>query len=615
MGENMPPASAAQSSDPTAEFDPFELTKIYAEIAQKSVHIMSEFIKRHGANGAPTFEDNLGLAKASLEVAGQLFADPGKLAEMQFKTWSDYFALWQSSTLRWLGCEAKPVIEPGRHDRRFKSEDWQQNLFFDYLKQSYLISAKHWHQMLGGVKGVDERVLRKVDFYARQYINALSPSNFVLTNPEVLRETVRSRGQNLLKGLDNLRADLERGQWQQLRIRMTDLTAFEVGRNLATTPGKIVYQNDLMQLIQYAPSTDTVYRRPLLVVPPWINKYYILDMREDNSFVRWAVAQGHTVFVISWVNPGAEYAAKTFDDYLREGPLAALAAIEQATGEHEVDAVGYCLGGTLLATLLAWLAAKDDDRIRSATFFATLLDFSTPGELEVFIDEEQVAALEKKMGERGYLDGAEMANTFNLLRANDLIWSFVVNNYLLGKQPFPFDLLYWNADSTRMPAAMHSFYLRNMYLRNKLREPGGITLDGVAVDLSRVRTPLYFVSTLEDHISPWPSTYAGARLFAGPLRFVLGGAGHIAGIINPPPAGKYCYWTRDTLDADPQQWLAHADRHPGSWWPDWAGWVACHAGGQVPARIPGAGRLPALADAPGSYVKVRYDASSSSSTH
>ena len=596
-----------------SEFDPFELAKTYVEIAQKGAHIFSELIKRHGVNGTPVFEDNLGVTKAFSEMTGQLFADPARLAGMQFRIWNDYVALCQGSTLQWLGYETKPVIEPGRHDRRFKSEVWQQNFFFDHLKQSYLIAAKHLHETVGAVSGHDEHTAKKVDFYIRQYINAWSPSNFVLTNPEVLRETINSNGKNLLRGLDNLIDDLKRGQWQQLRVKMTDPDAFEVGRNLATTPGKVIYQNELMQLIQYAPVTDTVHQRPLLIVPPWINKYYILDMREDNSFVRWATTQGHTVFVISWVNPSAKYAAKTFDDYLLEGPLAALAAIEQATGEREVNAIGYCLGGTLLAALLAWMVEQGDNRIRSATLFATMIDFSAPGELEVFIDEDQIVGLENRMKERGYLEGAEMAITFNLLRANDLIWSFVINNYLLGKQPFPFDLLYWNSDSTRMPATMHSFYLRNMYLNNRLREPGGIELAGVPIDLSKVQTPLYFVSTLEDHISPWLATYAGARVFPGPVRFVLGGSGHIAGIINPPQARKYCYWTRDEFDADPQQWLARADQHPGSWWSDWAAWAMHYAGEHVPARLPGAGRLPALENAPGSYVKVRFDIAPSSS--
>jgi len=462
--------------------------------------------------------------------------------------------------------------------------------------------------MVGGVKGLDDTTSKKVDFYTRQYIDALSPTNYLATNPEVLRETINSGGQNLLKGLNNLLDDLESGDGKQLRVKMTDATAFEVGRNLATTPGKVVYQNELMQLIQYSPSTTEVWRRPLLIIPPWINKFYILDMRENNSFVRWAVGEGHTVFVISWVNPDTAQAACTFDDYLKDGPLAALDAIEQATGEKSINAIGFCLGGTLLASALGYLAAQKDKRIASATFFATMIDFTEPGELEVFIDEQQVSNLEKKMQERGYLEGAEMANTFNLLRANDLIWSFVVNNYLLGKAPFPFDLLYWNSDSTRMPAAMHSFYLRNMYLRNVLRKPGGITLDGVAIDLTKVKTPTYFISTIEDHIAPWKSTYAGAQLFAGETRFVLGGSGHIAGIINPPAAKKYCFWTRDSLAATPQAWFESATQLQGSWWTDWAQWAAPKGQDKVPAREPGSGKLPALEAAPGSYVKVKLAA-------
>ncbi|MCX7136170.1 MAG: alpha/beta fold hydrolase, partial [Proteobacteria bacterium] len=393
----------------------------------------------------------------------------------------------------------------------------------------------------------------------------------------------------------------------QLRVKITDPDAFKVGGNLAVTAGKVVYQNELMQLIQYALLTNEVYRRPLLILPPWINKYYILDMREKNSLVRWATEQGHTVFIVSWVNPDATYAQKTFDDYLINGPLAALDAIEKATGEREVNAIGFCLGGTLLAAALGYMAAKKDDRITSAMFFASMIDFADPGELEVFIDEQQVANLEKKMLERGYLEGSEMAITFNMLRANDLIWSFVVNNYLLGKDPFPFDLLYWNSDSTRMPAAMHSFYLRNMYIRNLLRQPGGITLNKVPIDLTKVKVPLYFASTIEDHIAPWKSTYAGAKLFSSKVRFVLGGSGHIAGIVNPPAANKYGYWTNEKLVATPQAWLDAAKQHGGSWWTDWAQWAEGHAGEKVPARVPGKGKLKALEDAPGSYVKLRLD--------
>jgi polyhydroxyalkanoate synthase len=388
---------------------------------------------------------------------------------------------------------------------------------------------------------------------------------------------------------------------------MTDAKAFELGVNIATTPGKVVFQNDLMQLIQYEPATKKQWKRPLLIIPPWINKYYILDLREKNSFIRWAVNEGMTVFVVSWVNPDERLAHKDFEDYLVEGPLAALDAMEKVTGEPDANVIGYCLGGTLLAATLGWLAAKKQKRIASATFMTALIDFSAPGELEVFIDEEQVGALEKKMKERGYLEGSEMANTFNLLRANDLIWSFVINNYLLGRDPFPFDLLHWNCDSTRMPAKMHSYYLRNMYMNNRLREPGGLTLAGVPIDLSKVTTPTYFVSAIEDHIAPWKATYAGPRLVKGKSRFVLSGSGHIAGMINPPAANKYGYWTSDKLPKSADEWLEGAAAHEGSWWTDWRAWITAHTGREVPARVPGKGRLPVIEAAPGSYARQRAD--------
>jgi polyhydroxyalkanoate synthase len=348
-----------------------------------------------------------------------------------------------------------------------------------------------------------------------------------------------------------------------------------------------------------------VFKTPLMIIPPWINKFYILDLRPKNSFVRWAVAQGHTVFVLSWVNPDATLAAKSFEDYMMEGPLAALDVIEKCTGEKKVNAIGYCLGGTLLSSTLAYMAVHDDDRIASSTFFTTMTDFSEAGELSVFIDETQLQALEEKMNKAGYLDGSEMAGTFNMLRANDLIWSFVVNNYLLGKEPFPFDLLYWNSDSTRMPAAMHSFYLRNMYLTNKLIEPGGITLKGTPIDLHKIKTPSYFISTREDHIAPWLTTYLGSLNLSGPVKFVLSASGHIAGVVNPPEANKYCYWTNSKKTKDAEAWLKGATQTEGSWWPDWNSWVAKFAGEQVPARVPGTGKLKAIEDAPGSYVKVR----------
>jgi polyhydroxyalkanoate synthase len=404
--------------------------------------------------------------------------------------------------------------------------------------------------------------------------------------------------------LSNLLEDLARGEGR-LAIKMTDLDAFELGANLALTPGKVIFQTDLMQLIQYAPSTEQVYQRPLLIIPPWINKYYILDLRPKNSFIKYAVEQGFTVFVISWVNPDERHAEKTFEDYMLEGPLAALDAIEQATGEREANVIGYCLGGTLLACTLAYLAARRERPIAAASFFTALTDFENPGELGVFIDEEQLAAMDEMMAKRGYLDGREMATTFNMLRANDLIWSFVVNNYLLGKEPFPFDLLYWNSDSTRMPYAMHSFYLHKFYQENKLVEPGGITLCDVPIDLRKIRLPVYMLSTREDHIAPWATTYSATQLYRGKSRFVLAGSGHIAGVVNPPTQQKYGYWTNDRLPPDPKDWLDGATEHPGSWWPDWAAWNVDKSGPKVPARQPGGGKLAPIEDAPGAYARMR----------
>ncbi|TMH22513.1 MAG: class I poly(R)-hydroxyalkanoic acid synthase [Betaproteobacteria bacterium] len=586
---------ATQSSPDSAQS-----AKVFAEVAERSGRLMGEFLQRQAGDHGVATSDELGIARAFMDLTARMLADPWKLAEMQTRMFWDHVALWQSSLLRMLGKEAPPVAEPGEGDNRFRNADWQDQFLFDYIKQSYLIAARHMHDTVSSVEGLPEETQKKVNFYTRQYIDALSPSNFALSNPEVLRETLQSGGQNLVRGLNNLLADIERGG-----IRMADEKAFKLGVNVATTPGKVVFQNDLMQLIQYAPGTDTVFRRPLLVIPPWINKYYILDLRERNSFVRWAVDQGHTVFVISWVNPDGRFAGKTFENYMFEGPLAALDAIGQATGENEVNIIGYCLGGTLLGATLAWMAEKGDAHAASATFLASLLDFSIPGELGVFIDEAQVQNLERRMQERGYLEGSEMAATFNMLRANDLVWSFVVNNYLLGRDPFPFDLLYWNSDSTRMPAKMHSFYLRNMYLANRLKDRGGIALGGVPIDLRKIVIPAYFVSTLEDHIAPWESTYKGARLLSGPTRFVLGGSGHIAGIVNPPSAKKYGYWTGSELPESADEWQAGASRNEGSWWIDWQAWITGLNGpDRVPARVPGAGTLQALEDAPGSYVSV-----------
>ncbi len=584
--------------------DPAEMARTMAKIAERSQRLVAGFLERQQHDGGPANLDPLNIGGAFMEMTAQMMADPAKLVQAQIGLWQDYMKLWQSTTQRMLGEEAEPVIEPEPGDRRFKHADWDESYLFDYIKQSYLLTARWMQSTVRDVEGLDDKTAQKVDFYTRQFADALAPSNFIMTNPEVLRATVESGGENLVKGLENLLDDLERGKGR-LAIKMTDSEAFDLGHNIAITPGKVVYQTDLMQLIQYEPSTEKVHKRPLLIMPPWINKYYILDLREKNSFVKWAVAEGFTVFVVSWVNPDRELARKSFEDYMIEGPLAALDAIEKATGEKQANVIGYCLGGTLLSVTLAYMKAKGDARVASATFLTALTDFEEPGELGVFVDEEQLADLERQMAEKGYLEGAHMATTFNMLRANDLIWSFVVNNYLLGKDPFPFDLLYWNSDSTRLPAAMHSYYLRNMYQKNLLVKPGGLTFDGVAIDLTTIETPAFMLSAKEDHIAPWASTYAATQLFSGPVKFVLAASGHIAGVVNPPAAGKYSYWTNPKNPKEPKAWLAGAKEHPGSWWPTWSKWAAKYGGGKVAARVPGDRKLKVIEDAPGSYVAVR----------
>jgi len=598
------PTPATDTNTPS--LDPVTLAESLASAAEKSAKAIGDFAARNAKKTGSIPTDELGLGKAFMELAAQMLANPARLAESQMNLWWEYMSLWQGSMLRLMGAQATPVAVPAKGDKRFKHEDWHEHFLFDYIKQSYLITARWMHDQVASVEGLDEQTKKKVDFFTRQYIDALAPSHFALTNPEVFRETVASGGQNLVKGLNNLLDDIERGGGQ-LRISMTDAKAFELGVNIATTPGKVVFQNELMQLIQYEPTTKKVWKRPLLVVPPWINKYYILDLREKNSFLRWAVGEGMTVFVVSWVNPDEKLAHKNFEDYLTEGTLAALDAIAKATGEEDANVIGYCLGGTLLAATLGHLAAKKDKRIASATFMTSLIDFTAAGELEVFIDEAQVASLEKKMNERGYLEGSDMATTFNMLRANDLIWSFVINNYLLGRDPFPFDLLHWNCDSTRMPAAMHSFYLRNMYMNNLLAKPDALTLAGTKIDLSKVATPSYFVSAIEDHIAPWKTTYAGTQVMNGKSHFVLSGSGHIAGMVNPPAANKYGFWTNEKLPATPDAWFASAKQHEGSWWPNWRQWVTPHLGREVPARVPGKGKLKVIEAAPGSYARIRAD--------
>lgn len=577
----------------------------FAKIAEQSQVIVHEFMARNTKLASFGTGDPLHISNAFSELFSHIANDPKKAIELQLGLWEDGIRLWHHTMQKFLGEQSEPVIEPDARDRRFKDDAWRDSIIFDFIKQSYLLTARWMQQGVQKIDQLDPHTLRKIDFYTRQFVDAMAPSNFLLTNPEVLKATLETGGENIVRGLTNMLEDLEQSKGA-LRISMTDTGAFEVGRNLAVTKGKVIFQNDLMQLIQYSPTTDKVYQIPLLIIPPWINKFYILDLQPDNSFTQWLVSKGYTVFIISWVNPDEKLGKKRFDDYLLEGPLAALDVIESLTGERATNVIGYCLGGTLLAITLSYLQAKkQSERIRSATYLTTMVDFRESGELSVFIDEEQLKSLENKMSDKGYLDGDDMATTFNMLRANDLIWSFVVNNYLLGKDPFPFDLLYWNSDSTRMPAAMHSFYLRNMYQKNLLVQPGAIRIAGVPIHLELLDTPAYMISTREDHIAPWKSTYTATQIYKGALRFVLAGSGHIAGVINPPSKNKYGYWVGDTLPKSPEEWFTKASENKGSWWEDWVKWSKAYSGEKVAARNVGNSKFKPIEDAPGSYVKVK----------
>ena len=538
-------------------------------------------------------------------VAQAYMNDPQKLMDAQMQLWNSYGQLWQSAWAKVLGQPTAPVAEPTRSDKRFKDKDWQENAVFDFLKQFYLISANWAQDMVKNVEGVDEHTRRKARFYVEQIANAVSPTNFAITNPEVLRTTLASNGANLIEGLKHLQEDMQTPDGR-LRIKQTDMTAFEIGKNIATTPGKVVFRNETFELIQYSPTKAQTYEYPLVIFPPWINKFYILDLNAKKSFVKWAVDRGLTVFIVSWVNADERQARKSFSDYMREGFLEAIQAAQDATGAPKVNVIGYCIGGTLTAASLGWMAAQNDSRVNSATFFTTQVDFEKAGDLLVYVDEEQVKWIEDRMKDKGYLPGTRMADAFNLLRSNDLIWSYVVNNYMLGKEPMPFDLLYWNADSTRMPAGVHSFYLRECYMANKLSQ-GKMVLDNVRIDLKKVKIPVYNLAAREDHIAPLASVFRLGRFFGGKTRLVVSGSGHIAGVVNPPEANKYQYWTNDKSAPTLEEWLSGATEHPGSWWPDWGDWIAEKSGPLVSAPTPGSGKLKPIEDAPGSYVRVKAE--------
>jgi polyhydroxyalkanoate synthase len=544
------------------------------------------------------------VVKTFTSVAEYWLSDQTRSSDLQTKLAKDYLDLWGSASRRMAGQDAAPAIAPSPRDKRFADPEWKSNQFFDFMMQLYLLTTKYAQELVRDAEGLDPQTRRKAEFYVQQVTNAISPSNFVLTNPEVLRETLASSGENLARGLKMLAEDIAAGKGT-LKIRQSNPDNLVVGVNMATTPGKVIYQNEMMQLIQYTPTTENVLRTPLLIIPPWINKFYILDLKPEKSYIKWCVDQGITVFVISWVNPDKRLGGKSWEDYMKEGVLTAMDVIERATGELKVHTAGYCVGGTMLATTLAWLAEKRRQRVASATFFAAQVDFTHAGDLLVFVDEEQIAALEQDMKAAGVLEGSKMAMAFNMLRSNDLIWSYVVSNYLKGQQPSAFDLLHWNSDATRMTASNHSYYLRNCYLENRL-STGTMVLDNTLLDLSKVMVPVYNLATREDHIAPAESVLYGSQFFGGPVKYVLSGSGHIAGVVNPPASNKYQYWTNDNVkDVNIAEWMKGAVEHKGSWWPDWREWLGTLDPEEVPARVVGSEALPAIEDAPGSYVRVR----------
>jgi polyhydroxyalkanoate synthase len=580
--------------------------EVSGKVAEQYSKFWEKMVAMPSSEEDPSATVMADFAEAMREVGSAMMEHPEKVIADQLDLMKQQQELYQNTVLKFLGQAAEPVAAPDPRDRRFQNSEWSENPVFDYIKQLYLLQGNALMKMIEDTEGLSDKTKSKVEFFARQYVNALSPTNFAGLNPEVIAKTLETKGDNLAIGMKQLMEDMDDSVKGALNVTMTDTSAFQVGRNVAVTPGKVVYQNDLIQLLQFNPTTDEVHERPLLVVPPFINKYYVLDLREDNSLIKWLVDEGHTVFCISWVNAGPELRDKSFSDYVTEGVLEAVKAVEDETGVKGVNAIGYCVGGTLLATTMAYLKKKRRAPIKTATFYTTLLDFSEPGEIGMFINETTISALEKQMDMLGYFDGRQMSFSFNVLKENDLFWSFFVNNYLKGERPAAFDLLYWNTDSTNLPAATQSYYLRNMYLCNKLIEPNGIEIDGVKIDLSKIDQPKYFVSASQDHIALWKATYKGATVVKGDTRFVLGGSGHIAGIVNPPHKKKYGYSTNEALPATPEEWYEGSTQHEGSWWLDWKEWIVKQNGEKmVPAREPGSGKLEIIEDAPGTYVCKR----------
>ncbi len=580
---------------PAEEPSPIEQFQHWTHIMGRAQQLMLEFWAR--AEPSKMSADPSALFETWGALAGAAAADPSKLIAAQQAMWADSIQLWSS----FLG--GKPEESPlaGAKDKRFASEAWTANPAFDFIRQSYMLASNHIMASVGALDGLDDRAKAKAAFVTKQFVDAMSPSNFALTNPEVMAATAEAKGENLVKGLERMLADLDAG-----RIAQTDETAFALGRNIAMTPGKVVFENRMFQLIQYAPTTEQVFETPLVIFPPWINKFYILDLTAEKSFVRWAVEQGLTVFVVSWRNPDSSFADVILDDYVTDGLIAAIDTVRDGLGVEQVNVIGYCVAGTTLAATLALLKARGEEKkVATATFFTAQVDFSDAGDLNLFIDDAQLDQIKEMTAEKGYLDGRQMASAFNLLRSNDLIWNYVVNNYMLGKDYVPFDLLYWNSDATNVPATWHANYLRDCYRDNLLVEKGGTSIAGTPIDLATVDTPTYVQAGKEDHIAPARSVYKITHHFKGPIRFVLAGSGHIAGVVNPPSMKKYQFWTNDSLPESFEDFVAGATETKGSWWPDWLAWLAPQSGVQVKARVAGKGKLKAIEDAPGRYVKER----------
>ncbi|QDY99194.1 class I poly(R)-hydroxyalkanoic acid synthase [Nitratireductor mangrovi] len=598
-------ASGASSAEQYMVKDPEQFARNLAHMIENAGKAASAWVtpRERGEVRDSVAEPMADMVKTFSKLSEYWLSDPARALEAQTKLFAGYMSVWSNAIGKMSGERRDPGFEPERGDKRFQDPEWGQNAFFDFLKQAYLVTSRWASDLVEHADGLDEHTRHKAQFYVRQITQAISPSNFVLTNPELFRETMATNGENLVKGMKMLAEDIAAGKGE-LKLRQADYSKFAVGKNIATTPGKVVGRSELAEIIQYQPTTDKVLKRPLLICPPWINKFYILDLNPEKSFIRWAVEQGHTVFVISWVNPDERHGRKDWEAYIAEGVEFALDTIEAATGEKAVNAIGYCVGGTLLAAALALMANEGDDRIKSVTFFTTQVDFTHAGDLKVFVDEDQVAALERAMNEKGYLDGTKMATAFNMLRAGDLIWPYVVNNYMRGKEPMPFDLLYWNSDSTRMAAANHSFYLRNCYMENNLSR-GELKLRGKKVALNDIAIPVYNLAAREDHIAPARSVFAGCRHFGGEVQYVMAGSGHIAGVVNPPSLKKYQYWTGGAPVGDFDAWVAAATENPGSWWPHWHKWIESLDKRRTAARHPEKEKVPILADAPGEYVTVR----------